>query len=157
MLVGYKLLDAKNNEIMSWGGIYGQCPDIPNPLILPNGDHICGMSKPGPVQDWYIAEWHMLEPVIVPDTISRRQCATKLKRIGLISQEEAVAMAANATVPAFIQSFFAKMDPEARDDAELLMTAQEFKRNNPVLVAAFHAGGMKDTDIDDFFISAATY
>lgn len=38
MQVGYKLIDDKNIVIETWGGTWGQCPSIPNPITCPNGD-----------------------------------------------------------------------------------------------------------------------
>lgn len=37
--IGYKLIDGEGVVINSWGGIFGQCPPIPNVIILANGDH----------------------------------------------------------------------------------------------------------------------
>lgn len=35
-LVGYKLTSMSDGvECGSWGGIWGQCPGIPNPVVLP--------------------------------------------------------------------------------------------------------------------------
>jgi hypothetical protein len=39
-LCGYRLVDTQNSVIAEWGGTLGQCPGIPNPLFLPNGDHV---------------------------------------------------------------------------------------------------------------------
>lgn len=36
-LVGYKLIDETGAEIGHWGGVYGQCPAVPNPVTLPSG------------------------------------------------------------------------------------------------------------------------
>lgn len=38
--VGYSLLDQSNNEVQFWGNILGQDISIPNPIFLPNGDHV---------------------------------------------------------------------------------------------------------------------
>ena len=41
MHFGYKLIRVEDAaELQSWGGVWGQCPGFPNPLILPNGDQI---------------------------------------------------------------------------------------------------------------------
>lgn len=40
MIVGFKLLNKKDEEIQSWSGQWGQSPGLPNPIILPNGDHV---------------------------------------------------------------------------------------------------------------------
>lgn len=41
--VGYQLVDAQGAVVRTWGGEWGSCPAVPNPVILPNGDHVCGM------------------------------------------------------------------------------------------------------------------
>ena len=52
MHVGYKLVRMSDNVVInSWGGTFGQCPGIPNPLVLPNGDHVCG-AEPGEYGEW---------------------------------------------------------------------------------------------------------
>ncbi len=59
-LYGYKLIRLTDGmELESWGGILGQCPGIPNPLVLPNGTHI-GAASPGVDYDGYtLVEWHL--------------------------------------------------------------------------------------------------
>jgi hypothetical protein len=38
--IGWSLVDAGGHETQFWGDTAGQCPGIPNPLILSNGDHV---------------------------------------------------------------------------------------------------------------------
>ncbi len=43
MIVGYKLIRVSDCAVVrEWGGVYGSCPGFPNPIILPNGDHVHG-------------------------------------------------------------------------------------------------------------------
>lgn len=43
MIVGYKLIRVSDGAVVrEWGGAYGSCPGFPNPVILPNGDHVHG-------------------------------------------------------------------------------------------------------------------
>lgn len=157
MLVGYKLVDSTGTIHGQWGGVWGQCPDIPNPLLLPNGDQACGVSTIGPVNSEYsIVGWYMDEPVVVPASISRRQCATQLRNDGMITQNEALAMASMATVPAAIMSYFDTMDPADKDNALLAFTATEYLRSNPLLNAIMTANGLTTEQIDQFFISAGS-
>lgn len=41
MIVGYKLLNSDNEVVMTWGGVWGMCPAIPDKLRLPHGDVHC--------------------------------------------------------------------------------------------------------------------
>jgi hypothetical protein len=34
--IGYQLVNKNGTIVDQWGGTFGQCPSIPNPLILPN-------------------------------------------------------------------------------------------------------------------------
>lgn len=63
MIVGYKLLNEADDTIaQTWGGVWGQCPAIPNPLILPTGAHVCAASLAS--YDGYRLEpWEMDPPV----------------------------------------------------------------------------------------------
>lgn len=62
MIVGYKLIDTKTgNVVQQWGGKWGECPGIPNPLSWPDGSQTCGVS-PGEQCDGYLfASWEMDE------------------------------------------------------------------------------------------------
>lgn len=62
-LVGYKLVRDKDGVIISeWGGIYGQVAPIPNPLILPNGDQVCGARAGESYVGYSVVEWRMDPP-----------------------------------------------------------------------------------------------
>jgi hypothetical protein len=157
MLVGYKLVDSNGAVCGQWGGIWGQCPDIPNPLILPNDVQICGVTEVGPVGDsgYAIEGWYMDQPVVIPAVISRRQCATQLRNMGFITQPEAFAMASAATIPPFVQSYFDAMTQSDKENAELSFTAVEYSRSNPLLVSMMLAAGLSQEEIDNFFIDAS--
>jgi len=157
MLVGYKLVDANGAVIQQWGGVWGQCPSIPNPILLPNGVQICGVDQAGPLQDGYVlADWWMEEPLqAVPAYISRRQAATQLRNDQYISQNEALAMASSAAIPPFVQFYFNTLDPVGKADAELAFTAIEYPRSSSLLTAVMEANGLSSAQIDQFFISAA--
>jgi hypothetical protein len=68
-LVGYRLLDASDNVVQSWGGVWGQCPGIPNPIRLPNGDDVhapeLGVSYGG----YTLAAWEMDPPPVTSEQI----------------------------------------------------------------------------------------
>lgn len=156
MVVGYKLIDQDAAVIESWGGTWGQCPGIPNRITLPNGDHVHAPSLGVLYSDCMLIEWLMDEHTVVPTSISRRQCATQLRNDGMITQDEALAMASMATVPAAIMSHFDTMDPADKDNALLAFTATEYLRSNPLLNAIMTANGFTTEQIDQFFISAGS-
>jgi hypothetical protein len=71
--VGYKLVDIKTKEeVQTWGGSIGYPMDnVPNPIFLPNGDHLHGAQvgleyngyrlevwekEPPPLQAWQVDE-----------------------------------------------------------------------------------------------------
>lgn len=140
MVVGYKLMDASGAVVEQWGGIWGQCPDIPNPLLLPNGVQICGVTEVGPLQDGYsIMGWWMDEPVIAPQSITPRQCRLMLSQQGLLSQVE-------------------EMIASSTEDVRITWEyALEFRRNDPTLnqFAANLTPPLTSEQIDQFFISAS--
>lgn len=60
-VVGYKLIeDATGAEVHAWGGTWGICAEIPNPVILPNGDQVCGWAPGTSVGGYTLAPWSML-------------------------------------------------------------------------------------------------
>jgi hypothetical protein len=61
--VGYKLINTTDNTVIEqWGGIWGQCPGIPNPIILPNGDQICGGEIDVEYSGYKLVVWEMESP-----------------------------------------------------------------------------------------------
>lgn len=156
MVVGYKLLDSDGLTISQWGGVWGQCPNIPNPLLLPNGIQICGITNAGPVRDGYtIEEWIMDEPLIVPQSITRRQCALMLHKTGLITLEDALHMTKNANVPTAIGHLFANLAPPDQIMAEIDFAAINYYRDNPLIVDLMKSSGFTEEQTDGFFIAAA--
>lgn len=71
-LVGYKLIDIKTGgTIQQWGGDWGQCPGIPNPILLPNGDYVSG-AEPGQTygERYRLDLWMMDEPAPTTDDVN---------------------------------------------------------------------------------------
>lgn len=156
MIVGYKLVDTLDVIYQTWGGTWGQCPGVPNPLKLPNGDIVNAPNLNTNYEGYMLIEWWMNEPPPpVPEHISRRQAATQLRNGQFITQAEALAMASTATIPPFVQSYFNTLDPTDKADAELAFTAIEYPRNSSLLTAVMEANGLTSEQIDQFFISAA--
>lgn len=66
-IVGYKLVRVSDDTaIQSWGGTWGQCPGIPNPLMLPNGDHVCGAAPGDTMGSYRLDAWMMDPPDLTP-------------------------------------------------------------------------------------------
>lgn len=64
-LVGYQLVDGSGNIAQKWGGEIGSCPAIPNPVILPNGDQVCGMTVGQTSGEYTLQAWMMARDLII--------------------------------------------------------------------------------------------
>lgn len=61
--VGYQLINVADGSIFqSWGGIWGQCPGVPNPIILPNGDIVYCPVLDETYGEIKFAAWMMDQP-----------------------------------------------------------------------------------------------
>lgn len=154
MTVGYKLINMQTSEeVMAWGGVWGQCPSVPNPLILPSGEHICG-AQPGEVYEgFHLIPFEMDEPPApVPESITRRQCALMLLDMALISGPEAIEMTRAGVPPAAIADYFNSLPEASRVRAEIDFAADAYRRDNPLLAELMALRGFQ---VDDFFREAA--
>lgn len=155
MVVGYKLIDAQGTEVQVWGGAWGQCPGIPNPLRLPNGDHVHAPALDTDYSGFTLVPWTMMGPEnAVPESITRRQCALQLLALGLITGSEAVAMTRDGTPPATIQAYFNSLPEEERVMAEIDFAATSYYRSNSRLNAILSLNNMQEEDADAFFVAA---
>jgi len=84
-VVGYQLVDKDGEVVQSWGGIWGQMCGVPNPIILPNGDHVLGLTGVGSVGEWNLCEWYMDEPVkvVLSDSEKLDALMTFAKQLGM--------------------------------------------------------------------------
>ena len=94
-------------------------------------------------------------PVPVPTSISRRQCAIRLKEMGLITPAEALAMTKIGDVPLMVSQAFNSFTEEERIEAEINFAADTYMRDNPLLNSLMMAVGHTKEEIDQFFIDAA--
>lgn len=92
---------------------------------------------------------------LVPRSITRRQCAIELRERKLVSAKEALDMTRTGQPPAMISAVFGAMPEDQQYIAETDFAADEYLRANPLLVGIMQASGASDTEIDDFFRSAA--
>lgn len=156
---GYKLIEIETgNEVQSWGGTYGTLTDPPNPLLLPNGDVVCGAEVNGEYSGYRLELWMMDEPPpVVPAIITRRQCALQLLDMQYITPAEALAMTKAADLPAAIAAIFDQavangtMTEVQRTLAEIDFAAANYYRTNSLLGMM----GLSEQQIDQFFIAAS--
>lgn len=65
MVVGYKLISVDDASVVqSWGGVWGQCPSPPNPIYLPNGDHVHVPEIGVDYSGYSLTEWVMEPPAL---------------------------------------------------------------------------------------------
>ena len=57
--IGYSLVDAAGTEVSYWGDVADQCPGIPNPIVLPNGDAVHSLSCPADIGEWRFVQRHL--------------------------------------------------------------------------------------------------
>jgi hypothetical protein len=94
-------------------------------------------------------------PPVVPASITRRQCALQLLAETLVTEAEAVAMAATATPPAYVNTLFSGLSSMDRTRALIDFAANAYDRGNPLIVAMMTAAGKTPADVDAFFVAAA--
>jgi hypothetical protein len=95
-------------------------------------------------------------PVLVPEVITRRQCALQLLEMGMISDTEAVEMARVGDPPANIKSYIdALPTASVRARAMIDFAADNYYRNNYLLDALKDANGITEEEMDNFFIDAS--
>lgn len=72
-VVGYKLVDQNGVVLNQWGGVWGQCPAIPDMIACPNGDQVhCPLINTD-YAGVQLIEWTMDQPVVQAPTLSELQ------------------------------------------------------------------------------------
>ena len=92
----------------------------------------------------------------VPLSITRPQAAKQLLAMELITPAEAVAMVANATPPGMVSTLISALSPEDQITALIDFARYTYDRDYPLLNNLMTAAGKTSTDIDNFFIAAAS-
>lgn len=92
--------------------------------------------------------------MIVPNSITRRQCALQLLAMAMVSGAEAVEMVRSGIPPTSLMQFFNAMEEPARTVALIDFAADNYYRANPLFGQFMAANGMNAQQIDDFFIAA---
>lgn len=64
-IVGYHLLEIATGEyVQSWGGTWGQCPGIPDPVFLPNGYTVYNPQLNQEMYGYKLIPWVMEQPAL---------------------------------------------------------------------------------------------
>lgn len=147
--------DDKIINIISWDGVTPW--QAPEDCELINIDNV----EPNPGSDWLYdsATQTFYAPPppapIVPTSITRRQCSLELFNRQLITGAEALEMTKNGTPPAAIMAYINTLTPDEQIRAQIDFAAENYFRNNELLIAIMTANNMSPSDIDDFFIAAS--
>lgn len=96
-------------------------------------------------------------PAPVPADITRRQCASEMFSMGLITGPEAIAMTATATPPGIVETMLVALPEPAQTLARIDFAASTYARDNALLgmLVAGAVPGTTEEDIDQFFVRAA--
>lgn len=95
MIVGYKLIKTEDSSVIEqWGGIWGQCPGVPNPINLPNGDIVCAPTIDTDYSGYQLVVWEMDQPPTpVPSQVPMWAVRTVLQNDNLFDQAQALVTA----------------------------------------------------------------
>jgi hypothetical protein len=136
--VGYKLVDAQDAVLNQWGGTVGVLADPPNPLALPNGDHVCAPELDTDYGGYRLISWQIEVPDNpVPEYVTSAQARLLLLSQNLLDQAEALIAQ---------QSRSAQIEWQYRD---------KFYRNSSILLSTAEEMNLTSEQIDQFFIAAA--
>lgn len=94
-------------------------------------------------------------PPDVPESITRRQCSMQLLNIQMITSDEAIAMAQTGTPPSSVMPYINALEEPQRTMAIIDFAAENYFRNNPLLISLMEASGMTPQQVDEFFIAAS--
>jgi len=139
MTVGYRLIEtATGAEVASWGGVWGRTPDVPNPILLPTGDHIHAPEVGADYGGFSLVPWVMEEPPPPPVvSVTPRQFRLQLDAMGLLD-----------TIEEWVRS-------QPRAIGVTFEYAIEFRRDDPMFIAAAEAFGFTEEQRDGFFLAAS--
>lgn len=128
------------------------------PAFIPNAESDIGIWKEF-LADGGVIDHDYVEPVEVgpvPATISDRQFAQQLAKLGLITNEEALAWVKAGVVPAAFDAFVQSLPEAQQFDAEMLLSgATQFDRYHQLTETFGAARGMTPEQIDDVWRAAA--
>lgn len=137
-VVGYKLIKIETGDaINQWGGVWGQCPGVPNPITLPNGDHICAPEVDVEYSGYKLTLWEMEPPPpSVPASVPLWAVRVILANQNLLDDANAAVIASNNIAIKTIWEYGNFVD-----------------RDSPALLVLATALGI-EAQLDDLFIAA---
>lgn len=87
--VGYKLINVSDDTVIEqWGGVWGQCPAVPNPIYCPNGDVVFAPEVNVEYSGVKLVPWMMNGPP-VPQQVPMWAVRTVLQNDNLFDQAQA--------------------------------------------------------------------
>lgn len=116
------------------------------PCVASNADWSAILSSGAPIAS-------PPAPEIMPNTISRWQCAVQLRSMGLITKAESLAMIGSATPPAYVEALFSALNSASQQKAREDFGADYYERDNPNITMILPPGTSED-QADEFFRSA---
>lgn len=135
---------------------YGEIPFTADPDdVEPHGRELFARAVAGEFGE--IQEFVPQEIELIPISITRRQCAIEMLYRGLITNDEAIAMASSSTPPALIENIFNTFAEPEKTIARIDFSANSYLRNNLLLNILMTNIGASGQDIDRFFIDAAKH
>lgn len=139
MQVGYHLIEIATDDIISsWGGVWGQCPGVPDTLHLPNGDIVCGPSENVDYNGYKLIAWMMDQPPTpIPQTAPMWAVRTVLQNNSLFDAAEAAITASSDNALKNVWEYGNYADRNSKAIASLAVTLN-----------------LTDAQIDQMFIDA---
>jgi hypothetical protein len=137
-LVGYKLVDLNDNVLQTWGGVWGQCPGIPNPIECPNGDVVYGPEINVEYSGVKLILWMMDQPPTpIPQQVPIWAVRTVLQNDNLFDQ---VQTAINASTDNALKNVWEYGNYANRDSTAINTIAYTL--------------GLTEAQVDQMFIDA---
>jgi hypothetical protein len=89
-IVGYKLIQIDDNTVIqTWGGVWGQCPGVPDTIRCPNGDIVCSPALNVDYSGVKLITW-VLDGPPVPQIVPMWAVRTVLQNNNLFDQAQAI-------------------------------------------------------------------
>ena len=118
-------------------------------------DHAMEIYQRGKAGDFGVIAPYSGTDMVVPVSITRRQCALQMLADGIISDTEALAMATLATPPALFSSLLNTLQETEKMQAFIDFAATQYERVSPTLTEMMNFIGKSSHDVDIFFQQAA--
>jgi hypothetical protein len=166
--IGWSLVDRDGAEVAHWGDDAGVTHGIPNPLILPNGDQVCGLTE-----ETTIGEYHLMKRFLVDSPPSPYHKATSRlvgmvfnSMVATVQYEEVASIVPPKVTPR--QARLALLGGGKLANVKQMVNnlseadqitweyATEINRSDPLIKSMGAALGMTEAQIDNMFRVAVT-